>query len=303
MTYHRRVIAIRPVAPLFLVIALAFGVACAGGLAHPDASLFPTPSRDSITFWGHACCYIDVGGVGIVTDPVFGGVLFRHRRTPAPPPSSFALTRVVLISHAHPDHLSPETLRTFPPGTVVLCPRPSAKYLKDVGLPIRVMAPGDTLAFEGGRVIAVAAFHMGSRYGVHAAGDGGALGYVIETPTGSLYYSGDTSYFSGFADVGWTYDPDILLLNVNGHLRSTDAALAAWASRARVVIPIHWGTFGYWVVGGNDRPRDEKELVRLMGDRLHVIEVGQSFALDRASRYNAARSDSSPRASAVDSLR
>jgi L-ascorbate metabolism protein UlaG (beta-lactamase superfamily) len=284
MPYHAPVGMFRRGVVLLAVVS-ALGCGCAGGLAHPDASLFPPPPRDAITFWGHACCYIDVGGVGVVTDPVFDtGLFFRRRCIPAPPASSYAGARVVLISHAHPDHLSPETLRTFPAGAVVLCPAPSAKYLEDVGLTVRVMAPGDAFEFEGGWVVAVAALHMGTRWGTHAQADGRALGYMILTPRATVYYSGDSNYFSGFADVGWTYAPDVVLLNVNGHLRASDASRAAWATQAGVVIPIHWGAFPWWLFGGNKRPRDESDLTKWVGEPLRVLEVGQSLALDQLSR-------------------
>jgi L-ascorbate metabolism protein UlaG (beta-lactamase superfamily) len=167
---------------------------------------------------------------------------------------------------------------------VVLCPAPSARYLGDVGLTVRVMAPGDVFEFEGGRIVAVAAFHMGTRLGLHAQADGRALGYVIETPRATVYYSGDSNYFSGFADVGWTYAPDIVLLNVNGHLHSQDASRAAWATQAAVVIPIHWGAFPFWIFGGNKRPRDESALAQTVGDRLRVLEIGQSVGLDKVSQ-------------------
>jgi L-ascorbate metabolism protein UlaG (beta-lactamase superfamily) len=283
--YHARVTTIRWGVPPLLAVLAGFVAGCAGGLARPDASLFPPPPRDAITFWGHACCYVDVGGIGIVTDPVFErGIVFRHRSIAGPPASSYAGARYILISHAHPDHLSPETLRTFPSSAMVLCPAPSEKYLRDVGLEVRAMAPGDEIAFEGGRIVAVAAFHMGSRWGVRAQADGRALGYVVETEGATIYYSGDTNYFTGLANVGWTYEPDVVLLNVNGHLHSDDASRAAWATRAAVVIPIHWGAFPYWIFGGNHRPRDEAMLRRVVGDRLRVLEVGQSVGLGTVLR-------------------
>ncbi|MCI0451813.1 MAG: MBL fold metallo-hydrolase [Candidatus Latescibacteria bacterium] len=265
-----------------LIAVGAFAFAGCGGLATPNADLFPPPPRDAVTFWGHACVYIDAGGVGIVTDPVFErSVIFRKRRVDAPPPSSYAGARVVLISHAHPDHLSGETLRTFPENVVILVPRPCAKYLDVVGREVRVMAPGDVFEVEGVRVTAVAAHHMGPRLGLDAASDGRALGYVVETPVGTVFYSGDTDYFSGFGDVGWTFDPDVAILNINGHLPSTDATRAAWATRAPVVVPAHWGAFGYWVFGGNKRPRDGDTLARVLGEKLRVLEMGQSLPLVR----------------------
>ena len=268
-----------------LAAPLCLGVSGCAGLARTDAVLFPPPERNTITFWGHACAYVDVDGVGIVTDPVFrSSLFFRHRRGPAPPPGSTAGTRVVLISHAHPDHLDVPTLRTFPGEAVILCPEPAAAHLRDAGHEVRGMRPGDAYAFAAGTITAVAAFHMGGRWGLSAKADGRALGFVIETDGATIYYSGDSNYFSGFSDVGWTYDPDILMLNVNGHLMGTDAVRAAWASRARVVIPLHWGTFPYWIFGGNNRPRDEETLRRLVAERLRVLEVGETLPLPARSR-------------------
>ncbi len=265
-----------------LIAACALACAGCGGLATPNPDLFPAPPRDAITFWGHACAYIDAGGFGIVTDPVFDRSLWtRRRRIASPPPASYAGAKVVVISHSHDDHLSTETLRTFPKDVVILCPAPAAQYLEDVGRSVRVMKPGDVFEIEGVRIHAVLAHHPGSRWSTHAVADGRALGYVFELPAATIFYSGDTDYFSGFANVAWTFHPDIALLNVNGHLASTDATRAAWAAGAPVVIPIHWGGFKYWVVGGNKHPRDRETLARVLGDRLHVLEVGQSLPIAR----------------------
>jgi L-ascorbate metabolism protein UlaG (beta-lactamase superfamily) len=258
---------------------LAAAAGCTG-LAKPDAELYPAPPRDAITFWGHACVYIDVAGMGIVTDPVWDKTRFqRSRRLPAPPAEAYAQARVVLVSHAHDDHLSPRTLRTFPKDTVFLCPQPCVEHIDDMGQRVRAMRPGDT--FEAGevRITAVMAHHPGGRYGLFAKADGNALGYVIATPAATIFYSGDTDYFSGFSDVGWKHAIDVAILNVNGHLPATDATRAAWALQAAVVIPTHWGGYKYWLRGGNKRPRDRETIERILGARYHVLEVGESLPL------------------------
>src|SRR5437867_975913 len=77
------------------LLALMVLIACTSGCAssihqrpHVDGVLYPEPSANAITFWGHACAYIDVGGFGIVTDPVFmqRWVVVRHRLIPIPLP-------------------------------------------------------------------------------------------------------------------------------------------------------------------------------------------------------------------------
>ncbi|MDH3198272.1 MAG: MBL fold metallo-hydrolase [Candidatus Krumholzibacteria bacterium] len=255
----------------------------ASELATADSVLFPEPARNAVTFWGHACCYIDVDGFGIVTDPVFERSLpLRRRKVGAPPPAHYSGARVVVISHAHHDHLSPATLATFPRGTVVLCPEPAAKHVAELGLEVRAMAPGEAVDYPGGRIVAVAAHHMGGRWGLKGRADGRALGWVVETPYGNVYYSGDTNYFRGFAEVGNRYRPDIAILNISGHLHGTDAVFAAFDTRARTVIPTHHGAYGWLFLGERTEPRDAEEMQRLLGPLLVTLDLGESLPLPLA---------------------
>lgn len=272
----------RATTPLALCLTLSLALGC-GGLASTDADLFPEPAEDTVTFWGHACVYIDVDGVGVVTDPVFSKrMLVRWRKIPAPPPGSYARTSVILISHPHDDHLNTKTIATFPESAVVLCPEPSQKYLRDVSQRVVSMKPGDVHEFSGGRIIAVDAHHPGGRRSLNAEADGRALGYVIETPRVTIYYSGDSDPFPGFKQVGDTYHPDFAILNINGHLHGRDAALAAFATQARTILPTHWGAYGYLFFGRARLPRDEHDLERILGDRLVKLEPGESISLKKS---------------------
>lgn len=264
----------------WLLLMASLALAGCGGLAQVEPSTYPDPVPDAITFWGHACSYIDVDGMGIVLDPVFDKSLYQRRRfIGAPADQALRNARVVLLSHAHDDHTSPKSLRHFPKETVVLCPKPAAEFLSKKGIEAKAMAPGEEFTLGDVTIIAVTVFHPGTRKGFQRGADGRALGWVVKTPHATIFYSGDSDYCSSFADVGWTYAPDIAIVNVNGHLKPPDAARAAADLRAPVVIPSHWGAYGYWLVGGNRHPRGEAELQRLLGERLHVLRVGQSFKL------------------------
>ena len=260
--------------------AVISGAAGCGGLASVNPDLFPQPPQNAISFWGHACLYIDVDGTGIVTDPVFEKhTIFRYRKLDAPPPAVYADTRVILISHAHPDHLSAVTIRTFPESATVLCPEPSAKYLDDIPQKVIAMKPGESFEFDGGNIHAVLAHHPGGRYSFNAEADGRALGYVIESERGTVFYSGDSDPFDGFEAVGNEYRPDVTILNINGHMHGTDAIFAALATRARMYIPAHYGAFGYMGFGAKKMPRDNEQMVRALGHMWVVLEPGESTPL------------------------
>ena len=270
---------------LGLALVPLAGSGCGSSLARIDPDLFPAPPHNSITFWGHACCYIDVDGFGIVTDPVFEkNLFFRTRKIPAPPPSVYAGAGVVLVSHAHDDHLSDATIRSFPRSAIVLCPPPAARYLEDVEQEVRVMGIGDTLEIPGGRIVAVAANHMAGRLGWHPKADGRALGYVIETPTSTIYYTGDTNYFPGFVEVSQTFRPDIALVNVNGHLHDTEAARAAKQTGADVVIPTHHAAYGFLLIGERKHARSLEELQSRLGSTLVTLDLGESYPLPTRRR-------------------
>jgi len=274
-----------PRALLALMIAIACTPGC-GPAVHTrprvDPVLYSEPSANAITFWGHACAYIDVGGFGIVTDPAFMGrwAIMRRRLIPVPPPEAYDQTRLILISHAHQDHLDPKALARFSPNAVILAPAPAARYLLRRGIQANVMKPGSEYPIPGGSVIAVAACHPGGRYGMKASADGRALGYVIRTPTVTIYYSGDTKYFPGFSAIGREYRPDVVLLNLNRHLHSSDALSAIADLGAPIVIPSHYGAYS----GPSARlaARWRGELVRALGSTVVLLEVGERMRLPRS---------------------
>lgn len=262
---------------------LAMMTGCIGGLGlhySPDTVLYTEPETNAVTFWGHACFYIDVGGTGIVTDPVFEPVYASvHRRyIGSPPASTFDQTRIVLISHPHNDHLSPSTLKRFPESTVVLCPIPSAKYMDELKCRIITMRPGDEWPIEGGRIVAVAAHHAGHRYSYKEEADGRALGYIIETPDLNIYYTGDSRYFEGFRNVHSEFQPDLVLLNVNTHLKAPDALRAVRDLAPKLVIPGHFGAYR----GSNERktPAYRGELASDLGALWKELAVGESLSLE-----------------------
>jgi L-ascorbate metabolism protein UlaG (beta-lactamase superfamily) len=106
------------------------------------------------------------------------------------------------------------------------------------------LSPGNVLEHGDLQVTAVPVRHSGARRG--------ACGYVVRAQGTCLYFAGDTGYFSGFAEIGRRFRPDVALLPIAGyepsafrdeHLSPLDAVYAFDDLGARVLVPIGYGSF------------------------------------------------------------
>ncbi len=212
----------------------------------------------AVTYIGHATLLIELGGVRILTDPVLRRAILHIRRVvPLPALDSIPPLDAIVISHAHHDHLDPDSLRRLGADCPVIGPRGIAGIVRRTGSGRAVeVGAGDRVEVGGITVEAVPAAHEGRRYplGRRRA----ALGFLIGGSS-TLYFAGDTDLMPemgrlrGRADIaalpvaGW--GPRVGA----GHLDPERAARAAALIEPRIAIPIHWGTY---VARGAQRGQD-----------------------------------------------
>jgi L-ascorbate metabolism protein UlaG (beta-lactamase superfamily) len=202
-----------------------------------------------ITYLGHSTVAIEAGGSCLLTDPLLRGHLLGllRRRAPLGPLGAAASPDAVLISHLHHDHLDLRSLRRLPPGTRVVAPRGSRRFLGRRGFcDVIELSEGESVGVGGLRVVAVPARHGRAR----RLGAGGAetLGYVVEAGA-RIYFAGDTELFDGMSTIGERLD--LALLPVwgwgprlgPGHLDPVTAAASLRMLEPRLAVPIHWGTY------------------------------------------------------------
>jgi L-ascorbate metabolism protein UlaG (beta-lactamase superfamily) len=189
--------------------------------------------------------------VRLLTDPVLGdrlGPLRRHG--PTPQLGALGALDAVLVSHAHPDHFDPGSIRRLDGVAPLLVPLGLGAAAARLGRPVEEVRVGDSV--QVGRVVitAVPALHLRWPLRPHAL----AIGFLIEGSSG-LYFAGDTRFFSSMADLAGRVDVALLPVGRWGphpgpdRLGPASAARAAVAVGASVAIPIHWGTFypaGFW---------------------------------------------------------
>jgi L-ascorbate metabolism protein UlaG (beta-lactamase superfamily) len=146
---------------------------------------------------------------------------------------------LVLISHEHYDHCSPEDVdRIAKGGTVIVTEANSAGKLSG---DVRTLAPGESIEVDGVRIEAVPSYNIGKQF--HPK-DNGWLGFVVEMDGVRIYHAGDTDFIPEMKEIR----TDIALLPVSGTYVMTagEAVEAALAIGPKIAIPMHYGA----IVGG-----------------------------------------------------
>ena len=250
-----------------------------------------SPGTLSLTFGGHATVLVRYPGLSIAFDPMLGRWVGGVRRAVEPglAPGDFDDVGLVLISHRHADHLHVATLKKLPRrSATIVVPPGGAAWVSSLGFArVIELAPGADLELRGVQVIAYATAH----------GDGElarGISYVVrQVPVAgapaapSLYLCGDSGYFSGFADIGERFAPDIAMLPIGGfyptsfrdrHMSPLDALYAFEDLRARLLVPIHHGAFALSYERLDEPIRWLTELATHRGVRDHVLVMaaGQS---------------------------
>jgi len=214
-----------------------------------------------VTFIGHSSFFLQVAGRTVLVDPVFTKrlVLLRRQRRPGLDWRTMPAIDVVLLTHAHMDHLSVMSLRQTIRRTVqltgrapeVVVPKGVEDLVERLGFAaVHPLEWWEACRVGGLTVTMTPAKHWGAR--MFRDTHRGYGGYVVEGGGRSVYHSGDTAYFGGFGEVGRRLVPEVALLPIGAYFpdsyravhTSPEEALRGFVETgAAMMVPMHFGTF------------------------------------------------------------
>ncbi|MCP3819102.1 MBL fold metallo-hydrolase [Streptomyces sp. A3M-1-3] len=216
----------------------------------------------AVTWAGHASWVIRIGGLTVLTDPVWSRKILGTpaRITPVgvrwedlPPVDA------VVISHNHFDHVDAPTLRRLPHTTPLFVPAGLARWFRrrrfttvtelDWWEAAELGGPGGGVRFDF-----VPAHHWSKRTLLDTCRSLWG-GWVLRDRNGQrVYFAGDTGYGHWFHEIGRRHPGiDLALLPIGAyaprwwlrdvHADPEEAVQACQDLGARRMAPMHWATF------------------------------------------------------------
>lgn len=193
------------------------------------------------TYYGQSCFGIRLNGTNLLFDPFI---------TPNEAAKHININEIeadyILLSHGHADHVADvETIAKRTGATIVAAFEVCGWFEEKGCAKYHPMNTGGKWKFDFGIVKCVNALHSSSMpdgsYG------GNPMGFVVTTPEGNFYYSGDTALTLDMQLIPKYVNIDFCVFPVgdNFTMGYEDAAEAAKMVNCKKVIGVHFDTFDY----------------------------------------------------------
>jgi L-ascorbate metabolism protein UlaG (beta-lactamase superfamily) len=221
------------------------------------------PNAVRITWLGHSGVIIDLEGKRLLADPLWYARAspFKHvgpKRFFENPVPMASLPKIdyLLLSHDHYDHLDKDAILALTAkGIPVITMLGVGQRLIKWGVNPSLVTETDwwqTTTLEGLEIITAPARHFSGRW---LADRNKTLwgSFVLKGKNHRVYFGADSGYYDGFKKIGDAYGPfDLTMLEIGAynedwpsiHMGPENAVQAHLDLRGRLLMPLHWGTFG-----------------------------------------------------------
>ena len=217
--------------------------------------------NNSITWLGHASFLIRIKNFCILTDPYLTDIAGPFGIGPKRyVPSGIRIKELpkidaILISHNHYDHLDVGTLNSIEnkKNITIICPLNLSKIFYVLGFAkIIELDWNDSHEIENIKFTSVPAYHWSRRFG-QKRNSSLWSGYVINSPSKNIYFSGDTAFGSIFKEIGKKLGPfDLSIVPIgaylprkimqSSHCTPEEAVEITSMLVSNNILGMHWGT-------------------------------------------------------------
>ncbi|HEV3242797.1 MAG TPA: MBL fold metallo-hydrolase [Chthoniobacterales bacterium] len=274
----------RPIAPAF---------------AKPNPATW-SDARLTAAWLGHATVLVNFFGINILTDPVlFPRIGIRipllftigPKRFTAPALTVDELPKIdiVLLSHAHFDHIDLRTLHRFNASTKIITAPRTRDLLRWARLRNITELHWDerkSITSSAGK-IDVVAFRV-NHWGARMQHDDyrGYNGYLIERNNRRILFAGDTAMTNRFAELRKYGSIDLAIMSIGAynpwiraHCTPEQAIEMANDAGARFIMPVHHQTFRLSFEPFREPIERFETVLRNEPERIALREIGETFAL------------------------
>lgn len=277
-------------------------------IADATRGVLPSPAKPTPAAWsdnavtvswvGHATVLINFYGVNILTDPIFaercgvslGITTAGPKRFVAPALTLEELPRLdlVLLSHAHMDHLDLPTINRVARGVPIITAKATTDLLANTkAKQITELAWDETATLRTERgELQVEAFevkHWGKRWPREKV-QRGYNGYILRREGRAILFGGDTAETPLFRKLRSRGPFDVALMPIgayqpwiHAHCTPEQAVNMANDAGARYVVPIHHQTFQLSEEPMSEPIERAQAALQQEPERLALQKIGETF--------------------------
>ena len=272
----------------------------------PIAPAFAKPNpaewndaRVTAAWLGHATVLINFFGIKILTDPAlfsrigirFPGLTLGPKRLTAPALESHELPKIhiILLSHAHFDHIDMRTLHRFDRSTKVITAPRTKDLLRWTRLrDVTELRWGERKSIQtsAGKIdiIAFRVKHWGAR--MQRDTYRGYNGYLLEREGRRVIFAGDTALTDSFGDLRERGRIDLAIMSIGAynpwirsHCTPEQAIMMANDAGAQFIMPVHHQTFRLSFEPFREPIERFEAALQKMPERIALREIGETFVL------------------------